>query len=170
MKTFATYAWALLVILMMGLTSCGDDDEIKFTPEQEAYAKKNREYFEMKKLEKDENGELKYKQVQVGNEVALYRITKKENNYTATPTMSTEVELHDLEGKLIDGKVFQAKMSSKFFVNQLIPGLSAVLIQMHADETAEAIIPSSLGYGDKSTMTIQGGSTLIFTFTLYNFF
>ena len=170
MKVFVQYAWALLVVMMVGFTSCGDDDETKFTPEQEAYMQKNREFFEMKKAEKDENGELKYKQVQAGNDVALYRIINKENDYTASPNMSTEVELHNLEGKLIDGKVFQPTMSSKFFMNQLIPGLAAVLTQMHADETAEAIIPASLGYGDNSTVSLQGGSTLIFTFTLYNFF
>ena len=170
MKAFAMYAWALLVAMMVGFTSCGDDDESNFSPEQEEYVKKNREYFEMKKVEKNENGELKYKQVQVNGDVALYRITKKENNYTATPGPAAEVEVHDLEGKLIDGKVFQPNMSSNFRMNQLIPGLTAVLSQLHADETAEAIIPSSLGYGDKSTASIPGGSTLIFTFTLYNFF
>lgn len=169
MKVFTTYAWALLVVMLMGFTSCGDDDELKFTPEQEAYMKKNREFFEMKKVEKNENGELKYKQVMVNGDVALYRITKKENNYTATPGPTAEVQLHNLEGKLMDGKVFQPMVSSSFYMNQLIPGLAAVLAQLHADETAEAIIPSSLGYGDKSSMSIQGGSTLIFTFTLYNF-
>lgn len=33
MKTFATFAWALLVVMMVGFTSCGDDNNgPSFTP------------------------------------------------------------------------------------------------------------------------------------------
>lgn len=171
MKTFATFAWALLVVMMVGFTSCGDDNNgPSFTPEQEAYMKKNLEFFEMKKTEKAENGELKYNQVVLDGQVALYRIIKKENNYTAFPNMNTVVEIHNMEGKLIDGTVFQKNIEkTNFTVNQLIPGMAIILTKLHADETVEAIIPASLGYGDRAMATVPAGSTLIFTFTLFNF-
>lgn len=60
------YVWSLLVIMMMGLTSCGDDDELQFSEEQLAYINKNKEYIWEKKTEKDEMGELRYKQVVLG--------------------------------------------------------------------------------------------------------
>ena len=51
-------------------------------------------------------------------------------------------------------------------MNGIIPGLSGVLLNIHLDETVEAIIPASLGYGYGDYSGIPGGSTLIFTFTL----
>ena len=60
------YVWSLLVIMMMGFTSCGDDDELQFSEEQLAYINKNKEYIWEKKTEKDEKGELRYKQVVLG--------------------------------------------------------------------------------------------------------
>ena len=62
------YVWSLLVIMMMGLTSCGDDDELQFSEEQLAYINKNKEYIWEKKTEKDEMGELRYKQVVLGGD------------------------------------------------------------------------------------------------------
>ena len=58
MKALSMYVWSLLVIMMMGLTSCGDDDELQFSEEQLAYINKNKEYIWEKKTEKDEMGEL----------------------------------------------------------------------------------------------------------------
>lgn len=66
MKALSMYVWSLLVIMMMGLTSCGDDDELQFSEEQLAYINKNKEYIWEKKTEKDEMGELRYKQVVLG--------------------------------------------------------------------------------------------------------
>ena len=40
MKALSMYVWSLLVIMMMGLTSCGDDDELQFSEEQLAYINK----------------------------------------------------------------------------------------------------------------------------------
>ena len=147
MKALSMYVWSLLVIMMMGLTSCGDDDELQFSEEQLAYINKNKEYIWEKKTEKDEMGELRYKQVVLGGDTALY--------------------LLGLEGKFIDGQVFQKKLDrSSFSMNGIIPGLSGVLLNIHLDETVEAIIPASLGYGYGDYSGIPGGSTLIFTFTL----
>jgi FKBP-type peptidyl-prolyl cis-trans isomerase FkpA len=167
MKALSMYVWSLLVIMMMGLTSCGDDDELQFSEEQLAYINKNKEYIWEKKTEKDEMGELRYKQVVLGGDTALYRIIQKENEWTTTPTMTSVVYLLGLEGKFIDGQVFQKKLDrSSFSMNGIIPGLSGVLLNIHLDETVEAIIPASLGYGYGDYSGIPGGSTLIFTFTL----
>ena len=132
-----------------------------------AYINKNKEYIWEKKTEKDEKGELRYKQVVLGGDTALYRIIRKENEWTTTPTMTSVVYLLGLEGKFIDGQVFQKKLDrSSFSMNGIIPGLSGVLLNIHLDETVEAIIPASLGYGYGDYSGIPGGSTLIFTFTL----
>lgn len=141
------YVWSLVVIMMMGFTSCGDDDELQFSEEQLAYINKNKEYIWEKKAEKDENGELKYKQVVIGGDTALYRIIQKENEWTTTPSATSVVYLLDLEGKYIDGKVFQKKLDRSSF-------------------SMNGIIPASLGYGYGDYSGIPGGSTLIFTFTL----
>ena len=158
---------ALMLFCVLMITSCGDDDELQFSEEQLAYINKNKEYIWEKKAEKDENGELKYKQVVIGGDTALYRIIQKENEWTTTPSATSVVYLLDLEGKYIDGKVFQKKLDrSSFSMNGIIPGLSGVLLNIHLDETVEAIIPASLGYGYGDYSGIPGGSTLIFTFTL----
>lgn len=147
MKALSMYVWSLLVIMMMGFTSCGDD-ELQFSEEQLAYINKNKEYIWEKKTEKDEKGELRYKQVVLGGDTALYRIIRKENEWTTTPTMTSVVYLLGLEGKFIDGQVFQNKLEeSNFPMNNIIPGLSGILLNIHLDETVEAIIPASLGYG-----------------------
>lgn len=143
------------------------DDELQFSEEQLAYINKNKEYIWEKKTEKDEKGELRYKQVVLGGDTALYRIIRKENEWTTTPSAISVVYLLDLEGKYIDGQVFQKKLDrSSFSMNGIIPGLSGVLLNIHLDETVEAIIPASLGYGYGDYSGIPGGSTLIFTFTL----
>ena len=53
MKALSMYVWSLLVIMMMGFTSCGDDDELQFSEEQLAYINKNKEYIWEKKAEKE---------------------------------------------------------------------------------------------------------------------
>ena len=68
---------ALMLFCVLMITSCGDDDELQFSEEQLAYINKNKEYIWEKKAEKDENGELKYKQVVIGGDTALYRIIQK---------------------------------------------------------------------------------------------
>ena len=93
MKALSMYVWSLLVIMMMGLTSCGDDDELQFSEEQFAYINKNKEYIWEKKTEKDEMGELRYKQVVLGGDTALYPIIRKYNVWTTTPTMTSVVYL-----------------------------------------------------------------------------
>ncbi len=161
------YVWSLFAVVLVGFTSCGDDDEPRFSEEQLAYINENKEYIREKKAERDENDELRYRQVVIDGDTALYRIVQKENEWQTTPSITSVVYLLGLEGRLIDGQVFQEKLEeSSFPVNGLIPGLSGILLNIHLDETVEAIIPASLGYGDYDYGGIPGGSTLILTFTL----
>ena len=144
MKALSMYVWSLVVIMMMGFTSCGDDDELQFSEEQLAYINKNKEYIWEKKAEKDENGELKYKQVVIGGDTALYRIIQKENEWTTTPSATSVVYLLDLKENILTGKSFKKKLDrSSFSMNGIIPGLSGVLLNIHLDETVEAIIPAA---------------------------
>ncbi len=167
MNRFSIQAWSLLTACVLGFASCGDGDEFQFTEEQIAYIEENRDYIRERKVMKDENGELMYQQVVIAGDTALYRIVKKENDWVTHPTETSRVYLLDLEGKFIDGQVFQKKLAnSDFYMNGIIPGLSGVLLNVRLDETVEAIIPASLGYGYGDYMGIPGGSTLIFTFTL----
>lgn len=167
MRTITKCVWSLLAIMMMGLVSCGDDDELNLSADQIAYMKSNREYIWQKKAEKDENGQPKYKTVVVAGDTALYRIVEKKGEWTTKPNINNFVHLLNLEGKHIDGKVFQKRLDkSSFRMNGIISGLAGVLMEIHLDETVETIIPASLGYGFNDYMGIPGGSTLIFTFTL----
>lgn len=166
MRTLSMYVWSLYAVLVIGFTSCGDDDELNFSDEQLAYINTNREYIWEKKAEKAENGELKYQQVVMGGDTVLYRIVKKENDWTTTPSATSTVYLNELEGTFIDGQVFQPKSDLALPMNGIIPGLAGVLLHIHLDETVETIIPASLGYGYGDRQGIAGGSTLIFTFTL----
>lgn len=77
----------------------------------------------------------------------------------------------DYEGKLIDGKVFDA--SSKhggpisFPLGQVIPGWVEALQLMPVGSTWEIYIPSNLAYGDQGAPPAIGpGETLIFKVSL----
>lgn len=167
MKALSMYVWSFLVIMVVGLTSCGnDEDVIQLSEEELAYINKNREYIWEKKAEKDESGELRYQQVVMAGDTALYRIVQKENDWKTVPTATSLVYLNDLEGTYIDGRVFQKKIDSSFQLSGIIPGLRGVLMNVHLDETVEAIIPATLGYGYHNNGPVPMGSTLIFTFTL----
>lgn len=53
---------------------------LQFSEEQLAYINKNKEYIWEKKTEKDEKGELRYKQVVLGGDTCHYTwIIRKEN-------------------------------------------------------------------------------------------
>ena len=115
MKALSMYVWSLLVIMMMGFTSCGDD-ELQFSEKQLAYVNKNKEYIWEKKTEKDEKGELRYKQVVLGGDTALYRIIRKENEWTTTPSAISVVYLLDLKGSILTGKSFKRNWIDQVFL------------------------------------------------------
>lgn len=70
------------------------------------------------------------------------------------------------EGKLIDGKIFDSSYERNepvtFPLNAVIKGWTEGLQLMGIGSVYELYIPPSLGYGDKTTGPIPGGSTLIF--------
>lgn len=163
MRTLLMLAGSLLVIMVMGLTSC-DKDEL--STEQQAYINQNKEYIWEKKAQKGEDGKLVYQQVIVSGDTALFRVIKKENDWSSFPLMSSTVSIKDMEGKLINGRIFQPKSDATLRMNALIPGFSAILLCVHPDETVEMIIPAGLGYLYTDYNNIPGGSTLLFTLTL----
>lgn len=165
MRTLLVVVRSLLAIVMMGFISCGDDKD-RLSVEQEAYINKNKQYIWEKKAQKEENGELAYKQVIVSGDTALFRIVEKENEWVSSPTLTSTVTVKGMEGQLISGQIFQPKTDAVLKMNTLIPGFSAILLHVHPDETVEMIIPASLGYLYSDNNGIPGGSTLLFTLTL----
>lgn len=83
----------------------------------------------------------------------------------AKPGPDDEVTVN-YEGKLIDGKIFDSSYERnepvKFPLNAVIKGWTEGLQLMSTGSVYELYIPPSLGYGDKTTGPIPGGSTLIF--------
>ena len=59
MKRTIYAAACLVMVLLIGFTACGDDDN-NFSAEQIAYFEKNRDYIREKKALKGEDGELLY--------------------------------------------------------------------------------------------------------------
>lgn len=145
-----------MLMVVAVFSSCSDDEK---------YAKDNTAYIQQKMLEKGADGELLYKQIEIGGQIALYRIIKKEGNATSSPLLDTKVTM-TLKGNLINGKNFQPEMEMTFAPKELIPGLAYIMVKTCIGETVEAILPSFLGYGSNDNGPIPGGSTLIFTYTM----
>jgi len=112
MKALSMYVWSLLVIMMMGFTSCGDD-ELQFSEEQLAYINKNKEYIWEKKTEKDEKGELRYKQVVLGGDTALYG--KRMNGQRHLPQSQWFIYLI-WKGSILTGKSFKRNWIDQVFL------------------------------------------------------
>lgn len=163
MRSIYAVACSAMVMLSM-FTACDNNDgnNTDLTPEQIANYEKNREYIREKKIEKDENGELVYKQLVKYGDTALYRIIdSKSGTY---PTSEKKLAF-DLEGHFIDGTVFQKRIKENFVVGQLIPGLQLVILDTAIGDSIEAIIPSGLAYDYQLGMgMIPFGSTLIFNY------
>ena len=85
-----------------------------------------------------------------------------------SPTMS-DVVLVKYEGKLDDGKVFDANEQAPFQVAQTAPGFAEALTRMKKGGKYKVTIPPALGYGDKDNGPIPGGSTLHFDVELLEF-
>ncbi|MCD7848767.1 MAG: FKBP-type peptidyl-prolyl cis-trans isomerase [Parabacteroides sp.] len=158
----------LMMVLLIGFTACGDDDNNDFTPEQLAYFEKNLDYIREKKVLKGEDGELLYKQVVLGGDTALYRVLSKEGTETKYPTSQTTITV-TLKGDFINNPNFQPEMSMPLTPAGVVPGLGAILLENTVGERVEAIIPAYLGYGYYDNRGIPAGSTLIFTYTVEKF-
>ena len=167
MKRTIYAAACLVMVLLIGFTACGDDDN-NFSAEQIAYFEKNRDYIREKKALKGEDGELLYKQVVLGGDTALYRVLSKEGTETEKPTSQTTITV-TLKGDFINNKNFQPEMSRPLTPVGVVPGLGAILLENTVGERVEAIIPAYLGYGYYDNRGIPAGSTLIFTYTVEKF-
>jgi FKBP-type peptidyl-prolyl cis-trans isomerase len=92
-----------------------------------------------------------------------YKVTKEGTGDNPKPT--DKVTVH-YKGTLIDGKVFDSSIDrgqpASFQLNRVIKGWTEGLQLMKPGGKAILYIPSELGYGDRTTPTIPGGSTLIF--------
>ena len=106
------YVWSLLVIMMMGFTSCGDD-ELQFSEEQLAYINKNKEYIWEKKTEKDEKGELRYKQVVLGGYTGSFG--KRMNGQRHLPQSQWFIYLI-WKGSILTGKSFKRNWIDQVFL------------------------------------------------------
>lgn len=93
----------------------------------------------------------------------LYRILRK--GFGDIPTLEDKVIVH-YSGKLVDGTIFDSSINkgepATFRVNGVIMGWQEALTMMPVGSKWELVIPSILGYGEKSQGNIPGMSTLIF--------
>ena len=92
-----------------------------------------------------------------------YKVIKEGTGDNPKPT--DKVTVH-YKGTLIDGKVFDSSIDrgqpASFQLNRVIKGWTEGLQLMKPGGKAILYIPSELGYGDRTTPTIPGGSALIF--------
>jgi len=92
-----------------------------------------------------------------------YKVLKEGTGDNPKPT--DKVTVH-YKGTLINGKVFDSSIDrgqpASFQLNRVIKGWTEGLQLMKPGGKAILYIPSELGYGDRTTPTIPGGSTLIF--------
>lgn len=93
----------------------------------------------------------------------IYRIIKE--GFGETPSINDKVIVH-YTGKLIDGTVFDSSDYKEepvsFLITGVIQGWQEALTMMPVGSKWELVIPSVLGYGEKSMGKIPGMSTLIF--------
>lgn len=158
---------------MKGEKSKLTEDEIKtaFMLLQKEMAEKQQKIAEQNK----KTGEVflaknkKEKSVTVTSSGLQYKIITKGKG--AIPSATDTVEVH-YEGRLIDGTVFDSSYtrnkSTKFAVNQVIPGWTEALTLMPVGSTWELYIPADIAYGERAMASIPGNSTLIFKVELLN--
>ncbi|MDH6534609.1 peptidylprolyl isomerase [Parabacteroides sp. 52] len=164
MRKLSLCVYALLAIMAISFIACNDDDDKGFTAEQLNYFQENIDYIREKKLLKDENGNLLYRQITYGTDTVLYRILEKTGE---GDSIRLDSNAHmKMKGLLIDGTVFQQEFEETYQPQQLIPGIALVMMETCVDEKIEAIIPASLGYGYYDYYAIPGGSTLVFTYVI----
>ena len=112
-----------------------------------------------------------YKQnldVKVLDNGIAYKVIKQGNG-KLSPSPLNEVETH-YEGRFISGDIFDSSYkrgrTSKFRLNQVIPGWTFILQKMVIGDKWEVVIPSHLAYGSRKVGPIPANSTLIFTIEL----
>jgi FKBP-type peptidyl-prolyl cis-trans isomerase len=133
---------------------------------RDAIAQRQKEILESKKVEGDTFIEsyLNMHDDEIKTESGLvYRVLKE--GYGKVPTLEDKVVVHYI-GRLIDGTVFDSSIDrgepSTFRIAGVIQGWQEALTLMPVGSKWELVIPSILGYGERSTGNIPGMSTLIF--------
>jgi FKBP-type peptidyl-prolyl cis-trans isomerase len=107
------------------------------------------------------------------HEVALSETNKVEMQYkvitegTGEIPKATDMVSVNYRGTLIDGKEFDSSAKhggqpAKFRVTGVIKGWTEALEMMKVGSKWELYIPTALAYGDRGSMGIEPGSTLIF--------
>ena len=93
----------------------------------------------------------------------LYRVLTE--GFGDIPTIDDRVVVH-YTGKLIDGTVFDSSVDrrepAKFLVGGVIQGWQEALQLMNVGSKWELVIPSNIAYGERSSGSIPGSSTLVF--------
>lgn len=93
----------------------------------------------------------------------IYRVLKE--GFGEIPELKDRVIVH-YEGELIDGTVFDSSIErgepATFQVSGVIQGWQEALTLMKVGAKWELVVPSILGYGERTTGNIPGMSTLIF--------
>lgn len=171
---------SLVVLMMVGLPSCSDDDGKTIpahTEEEKQWILDNQNYFQERKGYVESDGQLVYQQLVVEEDTLLYRILET-SQIDSCPPINSDVKVSmsgmipvsktiivgDKDGNPIDATLDLDSPS-------LIKGLSALLLKIRKGERVEAIIPYQLGYGDKNYPNpyIPLCSTLQFTITVKSF-
>ena len=85
-----------------------------------------------------------------------------------SPT-DTDVVLIKYEGRLADGKVFDAQEQYPNIVTGFVPGFTQALKRMQKGGQYTVVIPPKLAYGAAGQGEIPGNATLTFDVTLIDF-
>jgi peptidylprolyl isomerase len=98
----------------------------------------------------------------------LYKIIKSGDG-DRTPLLSSVVSVH-YRGTLISSREFDTTYGNgypeTFYLREVIEGWQIALSSMVIGDKWSVYIPSDLGYGDRNSDSIPGGSTLIFEIEL----
>lgn len=126
---------------------------------KEEYIAKNKDYIKAKAAEDG------YKQLPGG---VLYKVLEQGTG-VKSPDRNSVVTVH-YRGLLVSGRLFDSSYRQGYplaiRLKDVIEGWQIALMNMHAGDKWNVIIPSELGYGRRTVGDIPGNSTLIFDIEL----
>lgn len=157
-----------VVVMMVCLPACSDDDEKTIpahTEEEKIWIADNQKYFQEKKEDVEDDGQLLYRILETSQIDSFPKIDSdvKVSMLGILPVSQTVI-VGNKDGNPIDQTL---DLDSP----NLIKGLATLLPEIRKGERVEAIIPYQLGYGDRNYPNpyIPLCSTLQFTFTVKSF-
>ena len=169
-----------VIVMVIGLSACGDDDEKTIpahTEEEKIWIADNQKYFQEKKEDVEDDGQLLYQRLVVDEDTLLYRVLET-SQIESFPKIDADVIVSMLGVIPVSQTVIVGNKDGnpidqtlKLDSPNLIKGLAALLPKIRKGERVDAIIPYQLGYGDRnySNPYIPLCSTLQFTFTVKSF-